>query len=30
MSNDSAWNHRGRAHATGYMLGLLKAVNSIG
>ena len=29
MSNDSPWNHRGRAHATGYMLGLLKAVNSI-
>jgi mannonate dehydratase len=29
MNNDSAWNHRGRAHATGYMLGLLKAVNSI-
>ena len=29
MINDSAWNHRGRAYATGYMMGLLKAVNSV-
>jgi len=30
LTGDSVWNHRGRAHATGYMLGLLKAVNSLG
>ena len=29
MVNDSAWHHRGRAFATGYMLGLLRAVNAI-
>jgi mannonate dehydratase len=25
--NDSEWNHRGHAHATGYMSALLDAVN---
>jgi len=29
MVNDSAWHHRGRAFATGYLLGLLRAVNAI-
>jgi mannonate dehydratase len=29
MANDSSWNHRGRAYATGYMLGLLQAANSV-
>jgi mannonate dehydratase len=26
MIDDSHWNHRGHAHATGYLLGLLAAV----
>lgn len=30
MVNDSPWNHRGRAYATGYLTGLLKAVNALG
>jgi mannonate dehydratase len=29
MVNDTPWNHRGRAFATGYMKGLLQAVNSL-
>lgn len=29
MVNDSTWNHRGRAFATGYMKGLLQAVNAV-
>jgi mannonate dehydratase len=29
MVDDSEWGHRGRAHATGYMLGLLAAVNQL-
>lgn len=28
--DDSAWNHRGHAHATGYILGLVDAVNRLG
>jgi mannonate dehydratase len=27
---DTDWGHRGRAHATGYMMGLLNAVNKLG
>ena len=30
MVDDSDWGHRGRAHATGYMLGLLAAVRALG
>ncbi len=30
MVDDSDWNHRGRAHATGYMLGLLAAIEKLG
>jgi mannonate dehydratase len=30
MVNDSAWAHRGRAYATGYMLGLLQALEAGG
>jgi mannonate dehydratase len=26
MIDDSDWNHRGHAHATGYILGLVEAV----
>jgi len=29
MVNDSPWNHRGRAFATGYMKGLLQAANAV-
>lgn len=29
MVNDTPWNHRGRAFATGYMKGLLQAVNAV-
>lgn len=29
MVNDTPWNHRGRAYATGYMKGLLQAVDAI-
>jgi mannonate dehydratase len=29
MVDDSEWGHRGRAHATGYMLGLLSAVERL-
>ncbi|MFC1466543.1 MAG: mannonate dehydratase [Candidatus Brachytrichaceae bacterium NZ_4S206] len=29
LVNDSPWRHRGHAFATGYMLGLLQAVNAI-
>lgn len=29
MVDDSDWNHRGRAYATGYMLALLAAVNEL-
>ena len=29
MVDDSDWGHRGRAHATGYMLGLLNAINKL-
>ena len=29
MVDDSEWHHRGRALATGYMLGLLEAVNQL-
>ena len=29
MVDDSEWGHRGRAYATGYMLGLLSAVNEL-
>jgi mannonate dehydratase len=28
--DDSDWNHRGHAHATGYILGLVDAVNRLG
>jgi mannonate dehydratase len=27
MDGDSGWNHRGRAHAVGYMQGLLRAID---
>ena len=27
--DDTAWGHRGRAHATGYIQGLLKAVEKL-
>lgn len=30
MIDDSNWGHRGRAHATGYMLGLLGAISQLG
>lgn len=30
LVNDSPWGHRGRAYATGYILGMLRAVNSLG
>ena len=30
MVNDTPWNHRGRAFATGYMKGLLQAANAVG
>jgi mannonate dehydratase len=30
MIDDSDWNHRGHAHATAYILGLLEAVNELG
>jgi mannonate dehydratase len=30
MVDDTDWGHRGRAHATGYMMGLLAAVNKLG
>lgn len=30
MVDDSEWCHRGRAYATGYMMGLLNAVNALG
>lgn len=29
MIDDSDWNHRGHAHATGYILGLVDAVNKL-
>ncbi|MBX3085940.1 MAG: mannonate dehydratase [Anaerolineae bacterium] len=29
MIDDSDWNHRGHAHATGYILGLVEAVNQL-
>ena len=29
MVDDSDWNHRGRAYATGYMMALLSAVNEV-
>jgi mannonate dehydratase len=29
MVNDTPWNHRGRAFATGYMKGLLQAANAV-
>lgn len=29
MIDDSDWNHRGHAHATGYMLGLLAAIEAL-
>jgi mannonate dehydratase len=29
MVNDSPWGHRGRSYATGYMVALLQAVNSL-
>lgn len=29
MVNDSTWGHRGRAYATGYIIGLLKAANAL-
>jgi mannonate dehydratase len=29
MVGDTPWNHRGRAFATGYMKGLLQAVNAV-
>ncbi len=29
MVDDSEWNHRGRAYATGYMIALLSAVNEL-
>lgn len=29
LVNDSPWGHRGRAYATGYILGMLRAVNSL-
>ncbi len=29
MVDDTAWGHRGRAHATGYIMGLLEAVNKL-
>jgi mannonate dehydratase len=30
MEGDSGWNHRGRAHAVGYMQGLLRAIELLG
>jgi len=30
MDDDTAWNHRGRAHAIGYMQGLLDAIDEFG
>jgi mannonate dehydratase len=30
MEGDSGWNHRGRAHAVGYMQGLLNAIETTG
>jgi mannonate dehydratase len=29
MIDDSKWNHRGHAHATGYLLGLLEAIQEL-
>jgi mannonate dehydratase len=29
LIDDSDWNHRGHAHATGYILGLVDAVNKL-
>ena len=29
MVDDTGWGHRGRAHATGYIMGLLEAVNKL-
>jgi mannonate dehydratase len=29
MEGDSSWNHRGRAHAVGYMLGLLDMIDAL-
>lgn len=29
MIDDTPWGHRGRAYATGYMTGLLEAVNAL-
>ncbi|MEJ7838027.1 MAG: mannonate dehydratase [Thermomicrobiales bacterium] len=29
MDGDSGWNHRGRAHAVGYMQGVLNAISSL-
>ncbi len=29
MVDDTVWGHRGRAHATGYIMGLLEAVNKL-
>ena len=30
MTGDSDWNHRGRAHAIGYMQGLLRMMDRAG
>ncbi len=30
LIDDTDWNHRGHAHATGYMLGLLAAIEALG
>ena len=30
MIDDTTWGHRGRAHATGYIMGLVEAVSKLG
>ena len=30
MDGDTAWNHRGRAHAIGYMQGLMRMMDFLG
>jgi mannonate dehydratase len=30
MIDDTEWNHRGHAHATGYILGMVEAVQALG